>query len=102
MSRRRVPRPAAVAIREAAQAAQPATLLARVQGVWAEAVGEAISAQASPVAERDGTITVTCRSATWAHELDLLGDRIVSRLRAQLPSEAGLSGLRFRVGANLP
>ena len=74
---------------------QPATLLANVQTAWGEVVGDAIAAEATPVAERDGVVTVACDSATWAQELDLLSDQILAQLTAELPSDAGLRALRF-------
>jgi len=40
----------------------PATLLAEVQRVWTATVGEVIAAEATPTAERDGTLVVTCTS----------------------------------------
>ena len=61
-----------------ARDAQPATLLAAVQGCWRAAVGERIAAEARPVRERDGVITVECRAATWAQELDLLQDELLA------------------------
>jgi predicted nucleic acid-binding Zn ribbon protein len=69
--------------------------LAAVQRAWSGAVGEAIAREANPVAERDGVVTVACRSATWAQELDLLADQILAQLRSQLPDEAELAALRF-------
>src|SRR5919106_6982548 len=95
MTSRRTPRPVAAAVSAAVRDSQPETLLASVQTVWGEAVGEAIAAEATPVAEREGVVTIACRSATWAHELDLLGDQILAQLRSELPSEAPLRGLRF-------
>jgi len=92
---RRAPRPLAEAIEAAVGEVEPGTLLASVQTVWAGAVGEAIAAEATPVAERDGVVTVGCRSATWAQELDLLSDQILAQLRAELPSGASLGALRF-------
>jgi predicted nucleic acid-binding Zn ribbon protein len=62
----------------------PATLLAEVQRCWPAAAGEAFAAQATPVGERDGVITVACGSAVWAQELDLLSERVVERLNAAL------------------
>jgi hypothetical protein len=47
------------------------------------------------VAERDGVVTVACRSATWAQELDLLGARIRDQLLAEMPLGASLEALRF-------
>jgi predicted nucleic acid-binding Zn ribbon protein len=100
MSRRRAPRPLAGAVESALQQVEPATLLASVQSAWASAVGEAIAREASPVAERDGVVSVACRSATWAQELDLLGDQILARLRSELPEGASLEALRFNASAD--
>jgi predicted nucleic acid-binding Zn ribbon protein len=62
----------------------PTTPLAAVQAGWLEAVGEVIAREARPVAERDGVITVACRSAVWAQELDLMGSEVVERLNRAL------------------
>jgi predicted nucleic acid-binding Zn ribbon protein len=96
MSHRRAPRPAAPAFRTALEQAAPKTRLARVQGVWAAAVGERIAAVAQPVSERDGTIVVTCSDAVWAQELDLMQEQLRASLRERLGEEAP-SSLRFRV-----
>ena len=95
MRRRRAPRPIGEALSMALEGAEPATLLAAVQSAWPGAVGEAIAREATPVAEREGVVTVACRSATWAQELDLLGSRILSQLRENLPSGLVLDGIRF-------
>ena len=92
---RRALRPIAAAVGAALERAAPATILAAVQRAWPAAVGEAIAREASPVAERAGTITVACRSATWAMELDLLGDQILAKVRAELPEGTAIEGLRF-------
>ena len=68
--------------------AEPLTLLAAVQSAWPTAAGAGVAAEAEPVAERDGVVTVACRSATWAQELDLLGPELLGRLNEAL-SEAG-------------
>jgi predicted nucleic acid-binding Zn ribbon protein len=93
--RRRAPRPLATAIGEALERAEPATLLAAVQSAWPGAVGEAIAREATPVAERAGIITVACSSSAWAQELDLLGSRIIEKIRPELPAGTALEGLRF-------
>jgi predicted nucleic acid-binding Zn ribbon protein len=93
--RRGTPRPLAEAVGEARGRAEPTTLLAAVQSAWPGAVGEAIARQASPVAERSGVVTLACRSSTWAHELDLLGDEILVKIRQNLPPGSALEGLRF-------
>ena len=88
------------AIQAAMGEVEPETPLAAVQSAWADAVGEAIAAEASPVAERDGVVTIACSSATWAQELDLLGERILTQLTAELPPESGLRALRFTATGN--
>jgi predicted nucleic acid-binding Zn ribbon protein len=93
--RRRAPRPVAAAIGEALERAEPATLLAAVQRAWPAAVGEAIAREAAPVAERSGVVTVACTSSAWAQELDLLGGRILEKIRPKLLAETPLEGLRF-------
>jgi predicted nucleic acid-binding Zn ribbon protein len=95
VTRRRAPRPIGTAVGEALERAEPATLLAAVQRAWPGAVGEAIAREATPVAERSGTVTVACSSSAWAQELDLLGTQILAKLRPELPSGTALEGLRF-------
>jgi predicted nucleic acid-binding Zn ribbon protein len=97
--RRRGPRPLADALDGMTRDAAPATLLARVQGCWVDAVGTAIAAEAQPVSERAGVLVVACRSATWASELGLLGPTIVDKLNQALgsPPEGGLKELRAKV-----
>jgi predicted nucleic acid-binding Zn ribbon protein len=84
MSRRGAPRPLGESVRALRVEAVPATLLAAVQERWDDAVGERIAAEARPVREREGTITVECRSATWAQELDLLQSELLERLNQAL------------------
>jgi predicted nucleic acid-binding Zn ribbon protein len=91
---RRYPRRAGLALRGVLAGSAPKTLLASVQAVWAEACGAAIAAEALPVAERDGVVTVACRSATWASELDLMQEGLLERLNAAL-GEQRVAGLRF-------
>ena len=100
MRRRRAPRSLAAALATALERTEPATLLAAVQRAWPEAVGDAIAREARPVSERDGVVTVACRSATWAQELDLLSDQILVRIRETLASEGGLRGLRFNASGD--
>ena len=95
MSFDRVPRPLGSALRDAVAPLAPKTPLARVQAAWAEAVGERVAAEAAPVAERDGVVTVACRSASWAQQLDLLADETLGKVRDLVP-EGTLSELRFR------
>jgi predicted nucleic acid-binding Zn ribbon protein len=92
---RRTPRPIGAALETILQGAEPATLLAAVQSAWPGAVGEAVAREASPVSERDGVVTIACRSATWAQELDLLSGQILSQVRENLPDWATLEAIRF-------
>ena len=94
----RRPRTLGSALREAVAPLAPKTPLARVQSVWAEAVGERVAAEAAPVAERDGVVTVACRSAAWAEQLDLLASETLEKVRERVP-EGTLRELRFRVGS---
>ena len=81
---RRAPRAAGDAIRELADRLAPVSTLGAVQRVWPEAVGEAFAPHARPTAEAGGTLTVTCSSAVWAQELDLMATPLVERLNAAL------------------
>ena len=86
--RRRDPRPLSHAIAALADRLAPQTTLAEVQRVWPTAVGEAIAAQAEPTGEREGVLTVTCSSAVWAQELDLMGPELVGRINVALGADA--------------
>ena len=81
---RRSPRPIAVALERARAQWEPETLLAEVQGLWSDAVGEAIAAEARPSSERGGVVTVSCSASVWAQELDLMAPEIVTRLNGLL------------------
>jgi predicted nucleic acid-binding Zn ribbon protein len=82
--RRREPRPLGPAVAALAERLAPQTILADVQRVWPQAVGELVAAQAEPTGERDGVLVVTCSSAVWAQELDLMGPDLVARLNGLL------------------
>ena len=78
------PRRAEFAVDALARSLVPATTLGAVQGVWAQAAGEAVAAEATPTGEVGGVLTVTCSSAVWAQELDLMGTTLIDRLNAAL------------------
>ena len=103
MARRRDgPRSLGDAVRSLQRGAAPKTALATVQSVWERAVGGAVAAQALPVSERDGVLTVACRSATWAQELDLMQNELLERLLAELAKagdETEIRALRFTADA---
>jgi hypothetical protein len=72
--------------------------LAALTAVWPEVVGDTVARRAWPLRiARDGTLHVATASATWAHELDLLGTEILQRLTARLGDDAPAK-LRFAVG----
>jgi len=84
---------------------EPKTLLGAVQSAWPEAAGPQVATEADPVAERDGVVTIACRSATWAQELDLLQRELLTRLNEVLDAherratKERLRGLRFTADA---
>ena len=93
--RRHAPRPLALAVEACTAELAPATPLARVQRVWERAVGGAVAREADPVAVRDRTLTVVCRSAVWAQELDLMTETVAGALNEAL-GEPLIDGLRCR------
>ena len=102
MSRRRAPRPVERALATTVAELAPATTLARVQACWDEVAGPVVSAEAEPVSERGGVLTVACRSAVWAQELELLSADLVERLNAAIGAggeHPPLRSLRLRAGA---
>ena len=92
--RRLAPRRLDAALAQLTADLAPATTLARVQAAWPGTVGAAIAAEAEPVSERDGVVTVACRSAVWAQELELMGPDLVSRLNSALGDPAGAAPVR--------
>ena len=99
--RRTGPRPLSGAFGELVGELTPLTLLARVQSAWPDAAGGPLAAQAEPVSERSGLVTVRCRSATWAHELELLSRDLREQLNGALGGSKGegpVTGFRFVVG----
>jgi predicted nucleic acid-binding Zn ribbon protein len=86
--RRTQPRPLSHAIAALADRLAPQTTLAEIQRVWPHAVGDVIAAQAEPTGVREGVLMVTCSSAVWAQELDLMGPDLVGRINAALGAEA--------------
>ena len=82
--RRRAPVPAAGAVEDLASRLAPQTPLSAVQRVWPDVAGGVVAAEAEPVAERGGVVTIACRSAVWAQELTLLAPDLVGRLNEAL------------------
>lgn len=86
--KRRGPRPLGEALGALQKSLAPATLLAEVQRAWPSVVGEAIAREAQPMTERAGTVTVSCRAAVWAQELDLMAPMLIGKLNAAIGREA--------------
>jgi predicted nucleic acid-binding Zn ribbon protein len=95
--RRRAPRSLSFALERVTAGLEPATTLGRVQGCWAEAVGERLARVAQPVSERDGVVTLACEDAMWANELELLGPDLLEKVNAAL-GDASVAQLRFKAG----
>jgi predicted nucleic acid-binding Zn ribbon protein len=98
--RRLGPRSLRLALEDALPAAVPAGLLGPVQAAWPAVAGPAVAEEAEPVSEREGVVTVACRAAVWAQELELLGGDLTARLNARLAasgSAARVARLRFVV-----
>ena len=85
---RRAPRPLSIALGGLTDALAPVTLLARVQRVWEQAVGEKIASAGRPTAERDGVLTIVCSDSVWAAELDLMAPELVARINRALEEES--------------
>ena len=96
MSPYREPRQIADALAKVTAKAAPATTIARLQGCWEAVAGPVIAAEAEPVSERSGVVTVACRSAVWANELELLAPGLVDGLNETLGATA-VASLRFVV-----
>ena len=96
--RPRRPRQLAEAIARFRRETAPPTLLGSVQAAWARAVGEAIADQAIPATDRDGVITVRCRSGVWAAELTMLSGELAAQVNQALPEGRQVKALRFTVG----
>jgi predicted nucleic acid-binding Zn ribbon protein len=92
--RRRAPRSLSFALERVTATLEPATTLARVQGCWADAVGEATAAVATPVAESNGVVTVACESSLWANELTMMETDLLERVNASIADPA-VARLRF-------
>jgi predicted nucleic acid-binding Zn ribbon protein len=92
--RRRAPRSLAFALERVTATLEPATTLARVQGCWAEAVGDSTAAVAKPVAESNGTVTVACESSLWASELTMMETDLRERINESM-AEPGVTRLKF-------
>jgi predicted nucleic acid-binding Zn ribbon protein len=99
--RRLAPRSLRGALDGVTREVTPAGALASVQAHWEEVVGPTVAAEAEPVSESGGVVTVACRSSVWAQELELLGRDLRDRLNAAIGppvASPAVRGLRFVVG----
>lgn len=94
---RRGPREIGEAVARLRSEVAPPTLLAAVQERWPEAAGAGVAEEATPVSERDGVVTVACRSAVWASELTMLASSLLERLNEALGPNRQVAALRFLV-----
>lgn len=95
--RKAAPRSLSAALEQLSATLAPATTLARVQEIWADAAGPAVAAAARPSAERDGVLTVLCEAAVWAQELTLMESNLIAQINAALGAET-IRELRCRTG----
>lgn len=101
--KRRAPRPIGAALAGVVDELAPATTLAGVQRAWPGVAGEAIAREAEPVSEREGVVTIACRSSVWAQEIELLSRDLVPRLNEALGAAAEAPAVRsLRVTATRP
>ncbi|MGH2905503.1 MAG: DUF721 domain-containing protein [Solirubrobacterales bacterium] len=96
MVHRRDPFPLADALGEFTRDAQPASVLAQVQSVWAGALGETLARWATPVGERGGVVVVECSDSMVANELNMMKETVLAQLAEALPDRAP-TDLKFRV-----
>ena len=73
----------------------PRDLLAAVQRHWREVVGEQVAEESWPEGERAGNVTVRCRSAVWAAELQMLEEALLQQLNERLPEDRQARALKF-------
>jgi predicted nucleic acid-binding Zn ribbon protein len=99
---RRAPRPISAALPEVLDRVAPQTPIAAIQMAWPKAVGPAIDRVASPISESEGVITVSCASASWAEQLDLLQGELLEKLKTALGGSPEVLGMRFRVAEQPP
>jgi predicted nucleic acid-binding Zn ribbon protein len=73
----------------------PTDLLSAAQRRWREVVGDQVAEESWPDRERDGLLTVRCRSAVWAAELTMLEETLLQQLNDRLPGGRQVRALKF-------
>jgi predicted nucleic acid-binding Zn ribbon protein len=86
--RRSAPRPLALAVEALAERVAPATPLARIQRAWPAAVGPYVAANATPLRERGGVLTVYCPESGWANDVALGALQYVAAINRELGEDA--------------
>ena len=81
---RAAPRPLSLSLELLRAQITPASPLAGVQAVWADAVGAAIATEAQPVSLVDGVLLVECASSVWTAELTMMAAELCERVNATL------------------
>jgi predicted nucleic acid-binding Zn ribbon protein len=66
----------------------------QLQSLWGDAVGHDIAANTRVKSLRNGVMTVSCSSGTWACELKLSADQLTERVNQLQPPEK-VSEIRF-------
>jgi predicted nucleic acid-binding Zn ribbon protein len=101
--RRLAPRPLQGALDRVTREAAPAGVLAEAQARWADVAGPVVASEAEPISEREGVVTVACRSAVWAQELELLAGDLRERLNVAMgPSRGPAQVRKLRFVVRLP
>lgn len=80
--------PLSEALADFTDSIQPATALAGVQKAWPEVVGETVAKWSTPVSETNGVVTVRCDDSVIAHELTMMADQLLAKLREIDPAKA--------------
>ena len=71
--------------------------LTRVWQLWDDTVGEAIAANAQPIAFKGDLLLVHATSSTWIHQLQFLKADIISKLNAAL-GKPMIAEIKFKIG----
>lgn len=80
--------PLSDALADFTESIQPATALAAAQKAWPAVVGDAIAKWSTPISETNGVMTVRCDDSVIAHELTMMADQLLAKLREIEPEKA--------------
>jgi len=65
---------------------------------WPEVAGTLVSRNATPLALRNGVLTVVVRNHAWAQELGMSRTTMIGRIRETVGEKIQVSDIRFTVG----